>query len=240
MAGALTGAMREVVVLAGGFGTRLRDTVADCPKCLAPVAGRPFLDWQFEYLRRQGVGRVVLALGYRAEQVLAHVRAMRYDIDIAWEIEREPLGTGGALRAAFRHVQGESAFALNGDTLLLADLAELAGRSGERVVVAVRHVDDGARYGTVRVVADRITGFVEKGAAGPGLINGGVYWLHTGAFDGFALPAAFSFERDYLAAHVATLAPRAVATTAFFIDIGTPEDFRRAQHLIPQALAPAA
>lgn len=232
--------MREAVILAGGLGTRLQDTVADVPKALAPVAGRPFLDWQREYLRRQGVGRVVLALGYRAEQVLAHVRATWHDLDVAWEIEREPLGTGGALRAAMRHVQGDSAFALNGDTLLLADLAALAGQHDEQVVIAVRAVADCARYGALEIADGRVIAFAEKGAHGPGTINGGVYWLRRDAFDGFALPAAFSFERDYLAAHVATLAPRAVRTDAFFLDIGTPDDFRRAQYLIPQALAAQA
>ena len=228
--------MREAVILAGGLGTRLAGVVADRPKAMAPVAGRPFLEWQLEYLRAHGVRRIVLALGHRAEQIIAHFGDRFGDVDIVYEVETAPRGTGGALRGAMQKAEGADVFALNGDTLLLADLGALEGAAGDRMAMAVREVADCRRYGTLQVASGTVVAFREKGGTGKGLVNGGLYWLRRDLFAGFALPQAFSFEDDFLAPHLESLAPRAVVTTGFFLDIGVPESYLEAQTSIPAAL----
>lgn len=228
--------MREAVILAGGLGTRLAGVVADRPKAMAPVAGRPFLEWQLDFLHAQGVRRVVLAVGHRAEQIVAHFGDRYRDIEIVYEVETAPRGTGGALRRAMQSVNGDGAFALNGDTLLLADLDTLEGTGGERIAMAVREVADCRRYGSLQVEGGIVVAFREAGGSGRGLINGGLYWLRRDLFAGFALPQAFSFEHDFLSPQLKSLAPRAVVTTGFFLDIGVPESYRQAQTSIPAAL----
>lgn len=228
--------MREAIILAGGLGTRLAGVVADRPKAMAPVAGRPFLEWQLEYLQSQGVRRVVLAVGHRSEQIVAHFGDRFGDLAIAYEVEKAPRGTGGALRCAIQKAEGAGVFTLNGDTLLLADLGALERARGERMAMAVRGVADCRRYGTLQVENGTVVAFREKGGTGEGLVNGGLYWLSRDLFDGFALPQAFSFEDDFLSPHVKLLAPRAVVTTGFFLDIGIPESYLEAQTCIPAAL----
>ncbi|MFO1413380.1 MAG: sugar phosphate nucleotidyltransferase [Burkholderiales bacterium] len=228
--------MREAVILAGGLGTRLRAAVAGRPKAMALVAGRPFLEWQLDYLRTQRVQRVVLAVGHLADQLVAHFGSGYRDIAIDYEVESMPRGTGGALRSALDRVTSAAAFALNGDTLLLADLDALEGRGDERIVMAVRAEADCARYGAVQVDNGRVVAFHEKGSAGGGYINGGVYWMRRDLFASYDLPEAFSFERDFLGSRAQALAPRAVVTDAFFLDIGTPSTYVESQLAIPDAL----
>lgn len=228
--------MREAIVLAGGLGTRLAGVVADRPKPMALVAGRPFLAWQLDYLATQGVGRVVLAIGHRAEQIVAHFGDRYRDIEIVYEIETLPRGTGGALRGALRNIEGTHAFALNGDTLLLADLDALEGDVSERIAMTVREEADSRRFGALQLENGTVVAFHEKGDAGGGFVNGGLYWLHRELFDGMDLAPAFSFERDFLAREVDGLRPRAVIAAGFFIDIGLPQSYVDAQMSIPAAL----
>ena len=223
----------EAIVLAGGLGTRLRPVVADLPKGLAPVAGRPFLAWQLAGLAGQGITRVVLALGYRAEMIRDVLGARCEGIDLAYSLETEPLGTGGALKRAAEGCRTPRVLALNGDTFLdfAAAAAEQALAPPAAAAIVLASVPDISRYGAVE--ADD-TGWVhasrEKGGAGPGWINGGVYALDLPEISAF-WPAepAFSFERSVLPALVAACRLRAVRARGNFLDIGTPEDFARAQ-----------
>ncbi|WP_421991044.1 sugar phosphate nucleotidyltransferase [Roseococcus sp.] len=145
-----TEAPREAIVLAGGFGTRLRAVVSDVPKPLAPVAGRPFLAWLLDALERGGLKRVVLATGYLGEMVEAAIGARHGAMQIAYVREEQPLGTGGSLWAAMAATTGERVFALNGDTWQSADYAAMAQAAPEAdLVFAVRPVEDRARYGSV-------------------------------------------------------------------------------------------
>jgi D-glycero-alpha-D-manno-heptose 1-phosphate guanylyltransferase len=238
--------MREAVVLAGGLGTRLRSAVGGLPKSLAPVGGRPFLDWLLQALAREGFGHVVLSLGYRAEAITQHLHATGSvpGLDISHAVEQEPLGTGGAIRQSLAHVRGKQAFVLNGDTLVQADFAAMEAASEQhraRLVMALKAVDDVARYGAVRLSGDHIAAFVEKGGPGPGLINAGIYLARRDLFEGFSLPDRFSFEQDFVAPNLSELQPVACVTEGYFIDIGVPEDYVRAQTEIPAlfALRPA-
>jgi D-glycero-alpha-D-manno-heptose 1-phosphate guanylyltransferase len=228
--------MREAVILAGGLGTRLAGVVAERPKAMALIAGRPFLEWQLDHLLRHGVRRFVLALGHRAAQIVDHFGDRYGDAEIVYEVEDAPHGTGGAMRRALGRVRGSGAFALNGDTILLADLDALEGRQRERIVVAVREAADCSRFGVLQLAHDTVVSFLEKGGSGKGFINAGLYWLRRDLFDGFSLPAVFSFERDFLAREISVLHPRAVVATGYFIDIGAPESYLDAQTSLPAAL----
>jgi len=237
--------MREAVVLAGGLGTRLRSAVGELPKALAPVGGRPFLDWLLQALAQQGFGHVVLSLGYRADAITQHLHDTGGvpGLDISYAVEQQPLGTGGAIRQSLEHVRGERAFVLNGDTLVQADFGamEAAGEHYRaRLVMALKAVDDAARYGAVRLGGDHVAAFVEKGAPGPGLINAGVYLVRRDLFEGLSLPDRFSFEQDFLVPNLDELRVVACITQGYFIDIGVPEDYARAQTEIPAILTAGA
>lgn len=224
---------REAVVLAGGLGTRLRAVVAEVPKPLAPVAGRPFLHWLLEGFARQGITRAVLAVGYRSEAVRAALGPRFAGIELAYAVEEAPLGTGGAIWAALASCTEERVVVANGDSWIGAPLAALAGAaSGADLVLTVRPVPDRARYGSVVVEGDRVVGMAEKGGAGPGLVNAGLYLMRRDLPGRRAMPEAFSLEHDVLA-KPAGLDVRAFPTDAPFIDIGTPEDYAAAQALIP-------
>lgn len=223
----------RAVVLAGGQGTRLRSVIDDIPKPMAPVNGRPFLAHLLDRLERQGVDRVVLSVGFRKEAIMAAFGNHYRGIAIEYAVETEPLGTGGGLRQALAMVGGFPAFGLNGDTILELDYrAMLRAHEAAKppLTIALRRVPDAARYGRAKVEAGRLVGFAARGEGeGPGLINGGVYLFAENVLDDPSLPASFSFERDFLEARAATIKPLAFETDGYFIDIGVPDDYARAQ-----------
>lgn len=223
----------EVVLLVGGLGTRLRPVVADVPKPLAPVAGRPFLHWLLEGFARQGLRRAVLAVGYRAEVVRAALGARFAGLELAYAEEGSPRGTGGAVWAALPLCTETRVFVANGDSWIGVSLDRLAvAAPAADLVLTVRPVEDRARYGSVLVEGDRVVGMAEKGRAGPGLVNAGLYLVRRDLPQRRPMPEAFSLEHEVLA-RPAGLDIRAVATDAAFLDIGTPEDYAAAQTLIP-------
>lgn len=219
------------VVLAGGLGTRLRSAVPDLPKCLAPVAGRPFLEWQLRSLSRRGIDRFVLALGHGADQVKMAVSepwAKPFSLDFV--VENEALGTGGATRYAMEAVDLQEALVVNGDTFLAGDLSSMLAPidldSGERMRIATVHVPDRARFGGISVGPDNcIDAFFEKGQTGAGVINAGLYRVHRTAFEG-ELNRSFSMETSVMPKLLAVGALQAREVTGPFIDIGVPEDYR--------------
>lgn len=222
----------DAVVLAGGFGTRLQAVVPDLPKPMAPVAGRPFLEILLTSLAQKGVRRAVLSLGYKAELIVRHFGDRYAGMSLVHEIEREPLGTGGALRAALRRCDGDAALVVNGDTFLDFEhdaLIERWRRDSKPLIVG-RQVDDAARYGRILVDGERVRGFEEKGHRGAGLINMGHYVLPTSLFGAWPVqPASFSFETDFLTSQAASMQFEVFVTEGRFIDIGVPDDYQRAQ-----------
>ncbi len=231
------GAVTEAIVLAGGFGTRLRTVLKDVPKILAPVRGVAFVHYVLQWLESQGVARVTACTGYRAEQVEAELRRYPGNLDIECAREEQPLGTGGAIYRGLREIRGPSAFALNGDTYFPADLAALqaaAQRLGAPLAVALRRLEDTSRYGAVEVRDGRIVGFHEKGRSGPGLLNAGLYLLPRDLWRTVPMPDVFSWELDFLQPHAAALGAAGVAMDAPFLDIGTPASYARAESLLPE------
>lgn len=225
--------LTEAVVLAGGLGTRLRERVSDRPKPMAPVAGVPFLAHQISWLARGGIERAILSVGFKHETIHAYFGDHFQDVGIIYSVEETPLGTGGGTRLALDHVRTRDVVLVNGDTFFAVDLASLhrAHRTREAMVtLAVRHLDDTARYGRVELEAD---GFVRRFTAPqsgqPGTVNGGVYVVSAEAFRSHAPEGRFSLEDDFLAAGAGILPFYGRRFDGYFIDIGTPDDFERAQ-----------
>lgn len=220
------------IVLAGGVGSRMRPLTDDCPKPLLPLGAEPLIGYQLRRLAAVGVRRVVVSTGYlaeRFEQALGDGSA--WGLELRYCVEDEPLGTGGALRAAIDQLpDSETVVALNGDLLSSHDLAgQLSAAGSARVCVHVRPVPDVAAYG--RVVCDRdgrVTTFAEKSGTGPGLANAGTYVVDADLLR--ALPAGrSSWERDVLPA----LLDRGVPVVAreadgYFRDVGSPAAYRLA------------
>jgi D-glycero-alpha-D-manno-heptose 1-phosphate guanylyltransferase len=234
--------MIPAIVLAGGFGTRLRSVVPDLPKPMAEVAGKPFLWWVLRRLEQQGIGDVYLSVGYKREVIEAYFGAKFGALNVHYVVEDEPLGTGGAIAKAFDAIGGEEAFVLNGDTMTIVEFAELRSATASDVdlAMAVAKLDDVARYGAVDFDATsvrRVTAFREKGQTGAGFINAGVYLVKRDALKRYALPEKFSFEQDFLHAHLAELRVSAVPAVSQLIDIGVPDDYALAQTLVPKMVA---
>lgn len=232
-----------VVVLCGGLGTRLRAVVSDRPKVLAEVAGRPFLGWLLAHLRAQGARMVVLAAGYRAEGIAAFASAEApAGLDVRVVTEPAPLGTGGALRYAADAAGLAGPFlALNGDTFFsgaLALLADAHRTRAARVTLALVHVPDAARYGAVQFdeATGGVTAFEEKGREGPGWINAGAYAVAPEALAGLVPGRPASFERDVLPGLVGRGLYAVPFPEAAFLDIGTPEDYARAEAVLSRAV----
>ncbi len=224
----------QAVVLAGGLGTRLRSVVADLPKPMAPVAGRPFLAWLLDALVDGGFEQIALAVGYRHEVIRSHFGTDYRGVPLAYSVEARPLGTGGAIRLGAEKLDDGPVFVLNGDTFVDVDYRAMMQshvQKQARMSMAVCRVDDAGRYGAVRIAHDRVCGFSEKGKAGEGRINAGVYVLAPDVVELLPHDEVFSFEQQLLVPRVDELRPAAFETEGLFIDIGVPEDYARAQQL---------
>jgi D-glycero-alpha-D-manno-heptose 1-phosphate guanylyltransferase len=225
----------EAIVLAGGLGTRLRSVVADLPKAMAPVAGRPFLEHLLDLLVDAGFASAVLAVGYRSEAIRGHFGGRYRGLPLIYSVENRPLGTGGAIRLAMKHTNEPDVFVVNGDTLVNVDFAAMLATHRDfnaALTVAVHEVPDVGRYGSLDLDGNRIRGFFEKGRAGRGWINAGVYVLSRAVPCLYELPPAYSFELDLLVRHVAELQPLAFRTDGVFIDIGIPADYAKAAQVL--------
>jgi D-glycero-alpha-D-manno-heptose 1-phosphate guanylyltransferase len=220
------------MVLAGGLGTRLRSVVADRPKVLAEIAGRPFLTFILDQLAEAGCREVVLCTGYQADQVERAFGNRYLDMRLAYSRENAQLGTGGALRLALPLIQAEECLVMNGDSYCAASLAELATWHETQAAVAsllLTRVPDTSRYGRVETSpAGEVRAFREKAnTVGEGLINAGVYVLRSALLESIPANEQVSLERDVFPRLIgAGLYGRSVA--APFIDIGVPDSYAAA------------
>jgi D-glycero-alpha-D-manno-heptose 1-phosphate guanylyltransferase len=230
-----TQAAMEAIVLAGGLGTRLRAVVADVPKPMAPVGGRPFLAFVLDRLVDAGFATAILAVGYRFELIRSHFGDGYRGLRLAYSVEHEPQGTGGALRDALALGSGGETFVVNGDTWLDVDYRAMLSahkRSEAQLTIAVHRVADVGRYGALELEGNRVRGFREKGESGAGWINGGIYVVGPALRACLRRDGAFSFEQDVLVPAVASIAPLAFRTAGQFIDIGIPDDYARARQIL--------
>lgn len=225
--------IKEAVILAGGFGTRLSHVLGDVPKPMAPVYGKPFLCYVMDRLAEAGIEKLILATGYKHECIETYFGDRYRNLELVYSRETEPLFTGGAILQAARKTEGESFLVVNGDTLFDIDIPAFVRFHQEHtrpVSIALRRVEDTSRYGAVETNGTLILSFREKeNSSGAGVINGGIYairkeWLMVQNY-----PKKFSFEKEVLQ----PLAPDGVmgglAFESYFIDIGIPDDYYRAQ-----------
>ena len=223
----------EAIILAGGLGTRLKEVIGAYPKCMAPVNGKPFLAYLFDYVNQQRATRVILSLGYKHEVVTDWLEEQDLQFELDYVIESEPLGTGGGILAAMEIAETDDVVVLNGDTMFKADIREMmkAHRSSEaQATLALKKMQKFDRYGVVHTNdAGIITSFEEKQYKEEGLINGGVYIIDREAFIGRQLPNKFSFEKDYLEKFVKEKRFYGYTSEDYFIDIGIPVDYDNAQ-----------
>ena len=222
----------DALVLAGGFGTRLKTVLPDQPKVLATVAGRPFIFYLLEQLHRAGIRRAILCTGYKADEVAGTVGRAYKSMAIGYSRETMPLGTGGALRLALEQVASKRVLAMNGDSYIDTDLRPFidwsAACRGVGALIAVR-VENTARFGTLRIDVDgRVTAFDEKQTrAAAGHINAGVYLLAQKVLQAIPPGLARSLEYDVFPGLLAD-GLYAWARADRFIDIGTPTSYRQA------------
>ncbi len=230
----------ETIILAGGLGTRLRSVVKEVPKCMAPIADKPFLWYLLKYLSRFDVSRVILSVGYLREVICKWIDEVKdeFPFEFDYAVEEVPLGTGGGIRLALSKTSDSDVVVLNGDTFFDVDLnalLEAHTRLNAAITLALKPMRKFDRYG--RVVVDhknnRIWQFKEKAYCEEGLINGGVYIIRRlePVFEG--LPEKFSFEDAVLEPQCQLGKLFGVIQNGYFIDIGIPEDYSRAVVELP-------
>lgn len=223
----------ECIVLAGGLGTRLQGVIGAYPKCMAPVNEKPFLHYVFTYLQSQPCTRVILSLGFKHDVITDWLDTQQWPFDIDFVIEAEPLGTGGGIQLAMQQATGTDVAVLNGDTMFAASLEGMLhfhSRQQAATTLALKEMHQFDRYGVVNTDADsRIISFEEKQYRDTGLINGGIYIINRKAFFDKAMPEHFSFEKHYLELFVKEKHFFGFEDKGYFIDIGIPEDYAKAQ-----------
>ena len=222
----------ECIILAGGLGTRLRSSVPDLPKCMAPVAGKPFISYVIDYLLKQGVNKFVFSLGYLHEMIEGFLKENYPTLNYQIALEEEPLGTGGAILLSCNKAIEKNVIILNGDTLFKVNIPELLNYHifhNAACTLSLKPMEQFDRYGVVEINKDGcIQSFQEKKYYENGLINGGVYALNIEKFKKINFDDKFSFEKDYLEKYFESEKMMGLIQDEYFIDIGIPEDFERA------------
>lgn len=230
--------IKKAIILAGGLGTRLRSVISDKPKCMAPVAGKPFLYYLIDLLQKQGIENFIFSVGYMHETIEEYLKENHPQLNYKISLEAEPLGTGGAIRLACKKTTPENVLICNGDTLFKIDCHTLSTfhiTAKAACTLSLKPMTHFDRYGVVELNEDQsVKIFKEKQFYESGLINGGVYALNIEKFLQENLPEKFSFEKDYLEkeiSHDKGKKPKlyGIVQDTYFIDIGIPEDYQRAQ-----------
>ena len=227
----------DVIILAGGLGTRLRSVISDIPKPMAPVAGNPFLHYILESLVVDEIGKIVLSVGYKYEVIEEYIGTEYKGLSVEYAVEKEPLGTGGGIQLALEKCEAEQVLILNGDTFFGLNVKTLLNSHLAKkndLTIGIKHIVKPYRYGTVicSEFHNRILSFKEKDESIPeAYINAGVYMLNRSIMEEFPKTEKWSFEKDFLEVKLEELTIASFPSAARFIDIGIPEDFEKAQIL---------
>ena len=230
--------MIEAVILAGGMGTRLHEVVPDLPKPMAPVNGKPFLWYLLKWLTEYPVSKIILSTGYKHESINSNFGNSYEGITVKFTIEKEPLGTGGGLVFAAGKASGSDFIVINGDTYFPIDLNRLCSfHTGHSafITVALKKMKDFSRYGTIEYTDGKILQFHEKKFCHDGFINGGIYVMNRNMLMSRHLPEIFSLEKDVLEKSSGTSDLFGMAFNEPFLDIGIPEEYRRAGSILGKA-----
>ncbi len=223
----------RALILAGGFGTRLRPLSCTRPKLMFPIANKTLLDWILEALAREGVTKVVLAVNYMAEALERAFGSAKYGVAIAYSREQKPLGTGGPIKKAESLLREDDApfLVLNGDivsALSYADLYQTHQRFGGTGTIALHEVEDPTRFGVVELLGPHISRFVEKprrDEAPSNLVNAGAYVLDPAVFDVIPPETKVSIEREIFPTLAARRSLYGYQFSGFWIDTGEPSDY---------------
>lgn len=217
----------EAIVLAGGFGTRLREVVSDVPKPMAPVNGKPFLEYLLKDLSKKGIKHAILAVGYKKEIIKEYFKNRYENIEITYSEELTPLGTGGAIKKAIKLTKEEDIFIINGDTFFDVDLKrmkEFHTENKSTLTVTVKEMENFDRYGSLAIKENKIIEFEEKKTKDKGKINGGIYLIKKDLLNRVE-KESFSFEKEVL--EDKRIEKHSYESKGYFIDIGIPEDYYR-------------
>ncbi|MBN4072824.1 HAD-IIIA family hydrolase [Crocinitomix catalasitica] len=225
----MDGRVTEVIIMAGGLGTRLQSVIGQRPKVLATVNDVPFLNYVLDHLIENKIETVVLSVGYKWKEIQLAYGDSYKGLSIKYAIESKPLGTGGGIRLAMEQIQNDTFFAMNGDTLFripLSDLENFHTSSAAQCSIALKEMENVDRYGMVELNGDQIVGFQEKEFRMKTIINGGFYCINKRAIEHFETGIPFSLEKDYLEKDTAEKKLHGLIMNHYFIDIGVPEDFQ--------------
>ncbi len=215
----------EAIILAGGFGTRLKPCVDNLPKPLAPIGDKPFLFYLLDYLYTNGIYKVIISTGYMAEKITEAVGNSYRGMVIEYSHEDSPLGTGGGIKKALGLCSNDFAVVINGDTFFDVNLFEMRKvheSLGFSLTLAARETENAYRSGCIQSENGKLTGFIEKGIEAAGKINGGIYFINKNALDNIT-EEKFSFEKDVLESGKHEIG--VFESDGYFIDIGIPESF---------------
>jgi len=223
----------KAVILAGGFGKRLRPLSYLCPKPMVPIKGKPFLQYLLSFLTSQGISEFILCLHYLAERVITYFGdGSKFGVKIRYSVEKEPHGTAGAIKNAENYL-GSKFVVLNGDTFLDVDIKKMLKfhennkNLGTLALVKMRNAH---RYGVIKISNDnRIIGFSEKVHVSEGYINAGVYIFERRILRYIPANKKVSLERDVLPIILSKEKIYGFPVDGYFIDIGVPEDYYRLQ-----------
>lgn len=224
----------QAIILAGGLGTRLREVVADVPKPMAPINGRPFLAYQLDYWIDQGIKSFIISIGYKSSSIRDYFKSEYRHIPVTYAVEEQPLGTGGGFLLAAAKLMGSEPFlVLNGDTFFEVDLPQFTQFHAAKhadISMALFPIEANNRYMGVEVdKTDKITHLKSSNART--LINGGVYLMEPSSLNGITWKAGdkLSLEDD-LFPEILKKGKQfyGFSSKTRFIDIGVPEDFFRA------------
>lgn len=231
--------MLEVIILAGGLGTRLRSKVPDLPKALVPINGKPFLEVMIRELEKHSqVTKLIFALGYKSESIQNFLQNFESRLSIELSIEDKPLGTGGAIRKALELVEGDTFLAMNGDSFIpfsVEDFLAFHQKAEANVSILSTEVEDSSRFGALKIEesTNRVLAFEEKGKTESKRINAGIYLLKKHLFSNYPPEKEFSIEKDFFPP-LCGGKMYSYLVKAPFIDIGTPLSFDEAQHFFQE------
>ena len=227
--------LNTAIILAGGMGTRLKTIISDLPKPMAPIMNVPFLTYQLNYLKHFGIKKVIFSVGYLSEKIIAHYNQSFENINIEYSIEKNPLGTGGGIRMAMSNLNEDLVLILNGDSFFDLNLEQFYNLHHEQksdFSLALRYVNNSERYGNIEFnSSNQITSFIEKNQLNQsGYINAGVYILSKKLYLQNTKPDInFSIEKDFFEKQLNQLIIKGFEFKDYFIDIGIPEDYLKAQ-----------
>lgn len=221
----------NAIILAGGIGTRLQSIVSDVPKPMAIVANRPFLTYLLDFLDKGGISQVIMSVGYKHHVIKEYFGATYKGIKIHYVVEKTQLGTGGAIRKSLIASSKKESLILNGDTFYNLDIGSFIDSSVGLITIGLKYLEDMSRYGAVLFKNNRLTGFLEKNnlSRQGGYINAGIYLIQKAILDSpYFQKEVFSFEEDFLEKIVSKDIVGVFPSNNYFIDIGIPEDYKKA------------